>query len=97
MGDHHNLFGRTAELAITHKPKGFDMDVLARGETLDRLARLAGYDPEVLKQAFMKLRSRRRRRTEPEPTLEEVTEAFAAFWNMTPYLEGDREAYEELE
>jgi arginine decarboxylase len=96
MGDHHNLFGRPAELAVTHKRQGFDLDVLAGGENLERLAQLAGYDPQELSRAFLQVRSRRRKRADAA-ALEEAAEAYTRFWGTTPYLEGDPELYAELE
>ena len=97
MGDHHNLFGRPAELAVSYQRSGLDLRVLARGEDLDRLARLAGYEPEALREAFLKRRQRRRKAPPPAPDLAEATGAYDRFWKASPYLESDPELYEELE
>ncbi|MBM3316268.1 MAG: biosynthetic arginine decarboxylase [Candidatus Eisenbacteria bacterium] len=97
MGDHHNLFGRPAELAVSYQRNGLDLRVLARGEDLDRLARLAGYEPEALRETFLKRRQRRRKAPPPAPDLAEATGAYDRFWKASPYLESDPELYEELE
>lgn len=97
MGDHHNLFGRPAELSIEYRRNELAVEVLARGEKLDQLARLAGYDPTELSAAFLKVRQRRRKSAPQQPNLTEAAEAYGRFWQASPYLESDPDLYEELE
>ncbi|MCK4413660.1 MAG: biosynthetic arginine decarboxylase [Candidatus Eisenbacteria sp.] len=51
MGDHHNLFGKPAEVLVTYHKKDPELEVVSRGETIGELARLAGYAAEEARAA----------------------------------------------
>ena len=93
MGDHHNLFGRPAELAVTLHEGGVDVQVVNPGQTVDQLARVAGYDPGEMKRAV----GRALREREGQPGAPRVAATYKTFCNGSPYLEGEREPYEQLD
>jgi len=98
MGDHHNLFGRPAELAVRYEPRGAQIEVLSRGESLEEMGRLAGYDPARLRGALNEA-------TAAEPPTDGAGEArssglrdaYRRFWRCSSYLEGDIEPYRNLD
>lgn len=87
MGDHHNLFGRPAEVAVTLDEEGVRVEPLSGGETIEQIARLAGYAPEQLREAFHAVSGGRM-----TPDRAQAAQArYAAFWTGLPYLAIDSE------
>ncbi len=93
MGDHHNLFGNPAEVAVTLDDEGIRLDVISHGETVDQLARLAGYDPGEMKRAV----GRALRDREGHPGTARVAATFKAFCAKSPYLQSEVEQFEILD
>jgi arginine decarboxylase len=93
MGDHHNLFGTPTELAVTLDESGIDVQVIATGQTVDQMARVAGYDPGEMKRAV----SRALRDREGAPGAPRVAGTYKAFCNASPYLESDLAPLESLD
>ncbi|MBD3236367.1 MAG: biosynthetic arginine decarboxylase [Candidatus Eisenbacteria bacterium] len=86
IGDHHNLFGRPAEVAVRSTGAGLEVEPLSRGESLDAIATLAGYAPDALHRAFREgldaLGS--------EIQTSEALRRYDELWKGHAYLETDR-------
>jgi arginine decarboxylase len=93
MGDNHNLFGAPAELAVTLHDGALDVQVISTGQTVDQLARLAGYDAGEMKRAV----GRSLRDREGQPGTPRVAGTYKAFCAGAPYLESDLEPFESLD
>ncbi len=93
MGDHHNLFGRPAEISVTYHKKGPRLESISRGESNEQLAGLAGYAPEELKTGFARLVGKSRRGA---GVVQRVIRTFDDFCQRGPYLEGRREEFKDI-
>jgi arginine decarboxylase len=86
IGDHHNLFGRPAEVAVTIQEDELHVEALSTGETNEQIARLAGYVPEELRRVFADRLSEHA----AGPQAREAAAHYADFWAGRSYLEGNR-------
>ncbi|MFH1144917.1 MAG: biosynthetic arginine decarboxylase [Candidatus Eisenbacteria bacterium] len=93
MGDHHNLFGRPAEIMVTYHRQGPRLDTVSRGETIGALAALAGYTADELHQGIAQHAGHSRRGA---GAVQKVIKNFEDFLQRGPYLEGRREDFKDV-
>ena len=89
MGDHHNLFGRPAEIAVSHRGEEFDIEVLSPGEQITDLVRMAGYDPVHLERTFAK----RIAEEGNGGADDKAAVLYRQLWRSGSYLESDHEGF----
>ncbi len=109
MGIHHNLFGQPPEVAVYFEEGTTRIDVLAKGESIAQVARLAGYSPEELTERFLEHQQvmeesevgaagHDERTAASEVGLQKRTAAdlYKKLWTASSYMDGDPQDYRRL-
>lgn len=93
MGAYHNLFGSPAEVSVSLKGRGLQVEILSEGDTVAALAELAGYDAARLRKGLTRLLRTRARQRGRRMALKR----HERIWGGGPYMEGDPDHFRELD